>query len=161
MWSGPKGASVQERLDRAQDAKKALLERFKKQPGPGDKEYEERQAQLKAVADARREREELRVKQKAEEAVRRAEEARLKAERDVREAKEAADRAIREAAEAAERKARRGDRIRRPGEVRGGGAQDRTGQGAARRPQSREEKEEARAVGSRWSAASLMTTHRR
>ena len=29
MWSGPKGASVQERLDRAQEAKKALLERFK------------------------------------------------------------------------------------------------------------------------------------
>jgi hypothetical protein len=56
MWSGPKGASVQERLDRAQEAKKALLERFKQQPGPGDKEYDERQAQLKAVADARRER---------------------------------------------------------------------------------------------------------
>ena len=42
MWSGPKGASVQERLDRAQDAKKSLLERFRKQPGPGDQEYEER-----------------------------------------------------------------------------------------------------------------------
>ena len=50
MWSGPKGASMQERLDRASEAKKALLERFKKQPGPGDKEYEERQAQLKKAA---------------------------------------------------------------------------------------------------------------
>ena len=30
MGSGPKGASVQERLDRQTEAKKALLERFKK-----------------------------------------------------------------------------------------------------------------------------------
>jgi hypothetical protein len=106
MWSGPKGASVQERLDRAQEAKKTLLERFKSKPGPGDKEYEERQAQLKAIAEARQEREILREKQKAEDAARRAEEARLKAERDVREAKDAAERAVRETAEAAERKAR-------------------------------------------------------
>jgi hypothetical protein len=52
MWSGPKGASVQERLDRQVEAKKALLDRFKKQPGPGDKEYEERQAELVAIAEA-------------------------------------------------------------------------------------------------------------
>jgi len=96
MWSGPKGASVQERLDRAQEAKKALLERFKKQPGPGDKEFDERQAQLKAVAEARRERELLRAKEKAEAEARRIEEARLKAERDAREAAEAAERAVRE-----------------------------------------------------------------
>ena len=106
MWSGPKGASVQERLDRAQEAKKALLERFKQQPGPGDKQYEERQAHLRAVAEARREREELRLKQKAEAEARRAEEAKLKAEREAREAAEAAERAVHEAAEAAERKVR-------------------------------------------------------
>ena len=106
MWSGPKGASVQERLDRQNEAKKALLDRFKKQPGPGDKEYEERQAHLKAVAESRREREALRAKQKEEEAARRVEEARLKAEQEAREAEEARLRAIREAQEAAERKAR-------------------------------------------------------
>src|SRR6185503_14756855 len=104
MWSGPKGASVQERLDRAQDAKKSLLERFRQQPGPGDKEFEERQAALKAVAEARREREEKRAKEKIELEARRVEEARLKAERDAREAREAAERALREAAETAERK---------------------------------------------------------
>ena len=65
MWSGPKGASVQERLDRQNEAKKALLERFKKQPGPGEKEYEERQAHLKAVAEGRREREALRARSPA------------------------------------------------------------------------------------------------
>ena len=65
MWSGPKGSSMQDRLDRSAEAKKTLLERFKKQPGPGDKEYEERQAQLKAVADARRQREEERAQHTA------------------------------------------------------------------------------------------------
>src|SRR5260221_332763 len=79
MWNGPKGASVQERLDRAQEAKKALLERFRQQPGPGDKEYEERQAALKASADARA----------AKEAAERAE----------GEAVEAAERKLREEAE--------------------------------------------------------------
>src|SRR5689334_5069566 len=101
MWSGPKGASVQERLDRQNEAKRALLDRFKKQPGPGDKEYEERQSHLKAVADARREREVLRAKQRAEEAARRIEEARLRAEREAREAEEARLRAMKEAQEAA------------------------------------------------------------
>src|SRR5919206_182208 len=73
MWSGPKGASVQERLDRQNEAKKALLDRFKKQPGPGDKEYEERQAELKAIAEARRARQEERARQKAAEEAARAE----------------------------------------------------------------------------------------
>ena len=106
MWSGPKGASVQERLDRQNEAKKALLDRFKKQPGPGDKEYEQRQAHLKAIAEGRRERELIRAKEKAEEAARLAEEARLRAEQEVRAAEEARLRAIREAQEAVERKAR-------------------------------------------------------
>ena len=101
MWSGPKGASMQERLDRAAEAKKALLERFKKQPGPGDKEYEERQAQLKAVAEARRQREEARERQKAAEEAARAEAARLKAEADAKAAQEAAEKAAKLAAEEA------------------------------------------------------------
>src|SRR5206468_9621298 len=99
MWSGPKGATVQERLDRAAEAKKALLDRFKKQPGPGDKEYEERQAQLKAVAEARRQREEARARQKAEEDAARAEAARVKAEADAKAAQEAAEKAAKLAAE--------------------------------------------------------------
>ena len=106
MWSGPKGASVQERLDRAQEAKKALLERFKKQPGPGDKEYEERQAQLKAIAEARRQREECapsrRPKPKRGAPRKRASRPSAMRARP----QEAAERAVREAAEAAERKAR-------------------------------------------------------
>ena len=101
MWSGPKGASVQERLARAAEAKKALLERFKKQPGPGDKEYEERQAQLKAIAEARRQREEARERQKAAEEAARAEAARLKAEADAKAAQEAAEKAAKAAAEEA------------------------------------------------------------
>ncbi len=35
MWSGPKGSSMEDRLDRAQEAKKALLERFRSSPEPG------------------------------------------------------------------------------------------------------------------------------
>src|SRR6266496_4268855 len=73
MWSGPKGSSMEDRLTRAQEAKKALLDRFKTAPKPGDAEYEEQQAKLKAIAEARREREELRARQKAEQEARRAE----------------------------------------------------------------------------------------
>ena len=85
MWSGPKGASVQDRLDRQNEAKKALLERFKKQPGPGDAEFEKRQAELKSIAEARRQREEERERRRVEEEARRVEQARVKAERDARE----------------------------------------------------------------------------
>src|SRR4051812_37654525 len=87
MWSGPKGSSMEDRLTRAQEAKKALLERFKTAPKPGDAEYEEQQAKLKAIAEARREREELRARQKAEDESRRAEEARLKSAREAEEAR--------------------------------------------------------------------------
>src|SRR5215212_10249342 len=99
MWSGPKGATVQERLDRKNDAKKALLERFKKQPGPGDREYEERQAQLKAVAEARRQREEARVAQKAAEEAARAEAALLKALEEAEARRKAAELEAKKAAE--------------------------------------------------------------
>ena len=44
MWSGPKGSSVEDRITRQNDAKKALLERFKSAPKPGDSAYEEQQA---------------------------------------------------------------------------------------------------------------------
>ena len=93
MWSSPKGATVQERLDRAAEAKKALLERFRSAPKPGDAEFEEKQAHLKAIADARRQREELRATQKAEDEARRAEQARLKAAADAKAAQEAAEKA--------------------------------------------------------------------
>jgi hypothetical protein len=101
MWSSPKGTKVEERLERAAEAKKALLERFRSAPKPGDAEYEAQQAKLKAIAEERRQREELRAKQKAAEDARRAEEARLKAEREAEEARIAAEKAAREAAEEA------------------------------------------------------------
>jgi len=101
MWSGPKGSSMQDRLDRSAEAKKALLERFKKQPGPGDKEYEERQAQLKEIADARRQREEERARKKAEEEAARAEEESARAEEEMLRAEEEAARAEQEARRAA------------------------------------------------------------
>jgi len=57
MWSGPKGASMQERLDRAAEAKKALLERFRSAPKPGDPAYELEQSlaveeRMEMTADA-------------------------------------------------------------------------------------------------------------
>ena len=72
------------------EAKKALLERFKSQPGPGDKEYEERQAQLKAIAEARRQREDAAREAEGRRGGRRAEAARLKAEAEADAAREAA-----------------------------------------------------------------------
>jgi hypothetical protein len=101
MWSGPKGATVQERLDRAAEAKKALLERFKKQPGPGDKEYEERQAELNAIAEARRQREDARDRQKAAEEAARVEAARLKALDEAETRRKQAEEEARKAAEEA------------------------------------------------------------
>jgi membrane protein involved in colicin uptake len=104
MWSGPKGSSVEDRITRQNDAKKALLDRFKSAPKPGDAAYEEQQAKLKDIADARREREALRAKQKAEEEARRIREAKQKAEREAEEARVAAEEAKRLAEEEATRK---------------------------------------------------------
>ena len=70
-------------------------------PKPGDPVYEEQQAKLKEVAEARRQREETRARQKAEEDARRAEAARLKAEREAEETRKAAEEAARVAAEEA------------------------------------------------------------
>src|SRR3954469_4271821 len=101
MWGSPKGSSVQDRLDRAAEAKKALLERFRSAPKPGDPQYEEKQAQLKAVAEARRQREELRAKQKAEEEAARVEAARLKALEEAETRRTQAEEKARSAAEEA------------------------------------------------------------
>jgi predicted ribosome quality control (RQC) complex YloA/Tae2 family protein len=98
MWSGPKGSSVEDRITRQNDAKKALLERFKSAPKPGDTAYEEQQAKLKDIAEA------LRAKQKAEEEARRIREAKQKAEREAEEARKAAEEAKRLAEEEAARK---------------------------------------------------------
>ena len=99
MWSGPKGSSVEDRIARAQDAKKALLERFRSKPGPGHPEYEARQAELKAVAEARRQREEARARQKAAEEAARIEATRVKSEAEAEAARKAAEQAARLAAE--------------------------------------------------------------
>src|SRR5215210_8252696 len=99
MWRSPKGTKVDERLSRAAEAKKALLERFRSAPKPGDPEFEAQQERLRQIAEARREREELRAKQKAEEEARRAEEARLKTAAEAKAAREAAENAAKAAAE--------------------------------------------------------------
>ncbi|MGP2491001.1 DUF6481 family protein [Mesorhizobium sp. PUT5] len=75
-----------ERRNAANEAKKALLERFKARPAADDPQVLARQAERKAILEAR--------------AVREAEKQRLRQEKLAR---EAAERAVREAAEAAAR----------------------------------------------------------
>ncbi len=70
MWSGPKGSSVEDQITRAQDAKKGAAGAVRSAPKPGDEAYEEQQAKLKAIADARREREEQRERARVAEAAR-------------------------------------------------------------------------------------------
>ena len=48
-----KGADFNERQSAAANAKKALLEKFKAKPGPGDPDFEARQAERLAAAQAR------------------------------------------------------------------------------------------------------------
>ena len=81
--------SFAERRDAANSAKKALLERFKSKPAPDDPAVAAKQAERKAILEAR--------------AVREAEKARLKQERLAREAEERAR--LAEEAEAARIKA--------------------------------------------------------
>ena len=82
-------------------SEEALLERFKSAPKPGDAGLRGAAGEAEEIAEARREREELRAKQKAEEEARRAEEARLKAEREAEEARIAAEKAAKVADEEA------------------------------------------------------------
>jgi hypothetical protein len=93
-----------ERKEAAANARKALLARFKAAPGPDDPGYQERQAELKRVAEAREARiAERRAAMAAEEA-RKAEEARAAA---AAAAVAAAEAAARARALAAEQKAAR------------------------------------------------------
>jgi len=85
-----------DRLGKSNDAKKAMLQRFKAQPGPDDPEVLRKRAEREAIARARDERLATR------EAERRAEAERIAAEIAAREAAEAKDRAEREAREAIE-----------------------------------------------------------
>lgn len=113
---------VFERRSAANDAKKALLERFKSRPGPDDPEVQARMAQRQAILEAREkreiEKEKLRQERLAREAIEKAEReaaeelARLEAEQQAmaeakaREADEN-ERIARLLADEAERKAKR------------------------------------------------------
>jgi membrane protein involved in colicin uptake len=65
---------LNDRLETSQKAKQALLEKFRSRPGADDPEFMKRQAERRAIAEARAERE------AAKEAIRRAEAERLAAE---------------------------------------------------------------------------------
>jgi hypothetical protein len=96
-----------ERLTRAADARKAALEKFRARPGPDDPAVLERQAELKAIADAREVRAAERAAARAAAAAKAAAEAAaLLAEEKARAAEEKA----RAAALAAEQKAARDSR---------------------------------------------------
>jgi hypothetical protein len=78
-----KGVDFNERQSAAANAKKALLEKFKAKAGPGDPEFEARQAERLAAAEAR----DARQRAAREKAAREAEAARvakLKAEEEAR-----------------------------------------------------------------------------
>jgi hypothetical protein len=92
-----------ERRNAAADARKALVDKFKARPKPDDPAEIERQAKLKAIADAREARIQARIAER--EAARKAEEARIEAERRAREIAEA-NRAAEEARRQAETAAR-------------------------------------------------------
>jgi hypothetical protein len=92
-----------ERQRAAQEAKKALLSKFKSAPGPEDPAVQARLAERKRIADARAQRE---AEREAERQAKLAEEARLKAEREAAEAAAEAERlAALEAEKAAQREA--------------------------------------------------------
>ena len=102
---GFKSPDHNQRRTNADEAKKALLEKFRAAPGPGDPAYEQRQAERAAVQAARLARETEREQARKADEARRAEEARLEAERRAQAEREAAELAARTAAEEADREA--------------------------------------------------------
>ena len=88
-----KGSTFKDRAEAAADAKKALLEAFKKRPSPDDPDFQARLAARHAVMQARDQRAAERQRQRHEE------ETQAKAEAEAR-AKAEADDAERKAAEA-------------------------------------------------------------
>jgi uncharacterized protein DUF6481 len=120
---GFKDPKLDDRQRTALDAKKALLDKFKSQPGPGHPEYEARKKEREAVLAARAEREAAKVAEALEkerlaeierqEAARRLQEEldrkdRERAEREEREADEEAAKKSERDAKYAARKARTG-----------------------------------------------------
>lgn len=120
---GFKDPKLDDRQRTALDAKKALLDKFKSQPGPGHPEYEARKKEREAVLAARAEREAAKVAEALEkerlaeierqEAARRLQDDldrkdRERAEREEREADEEAAKKSERDAKYAARKARTG-----------------------------------------------------
>src|SRR5262245_459769 len=108
---GFKDTKLEDRQRAAMDAKKALLEKFKAQPGPGHPEYEARKKEREAVIAARADREAARlaeVKEKERQAeIERQEAARRLQEELDRKDRERTEREDREKEEEAQKKAGR------------------------------------------------------
>lgn len=102
--SGFKEPGFTDRQKAAQQAKQALLNKFRAQPGPDDPEVARRRAEREAIAANRAKIKQERETKKAEEARREAEAAAAEAGRIAREKEEAA---ARQAALEAEQKAKR------------------------------------------------------
>jgi hypothetical protein len=102
--SGFREPGFADRQKAAQQAKQAILEKFRAQPGPDDPAVKQRQAEREAQASARAQAKEAR---EAEKAAKKAEDERLAAEAAAQLAREKEEAAAREAALEAERKAAR------------------------------------------------------
>jgi hypothetical protein len=102
--SGFREPGFADRQKAAQQAKQAILEKFRAQPGADDPAVKERQAEREAQAAARAKAKEAR---EAEKAAKKAEEERLAAEAAAQAAREKEEAAARETALEAERKAAR------------------------------------------------------
>jgi hypothetical protein len=98
---GYKEANFSDRLKAQGEARKAALEKFKAQPGRDDPQVAAREAERRAISEARD------ARQAEKKAAREAEEARLAAEKAALEAEEAAKRVADEAALEVERQAAR------------------------------------------------------
>ena len=124
---GFRDPKLEDRQQAALDAKKALLEKFKSQPGPGHPEYEAKKKEREAVIAARAEREAAKVAEQQEkerlaelarqEAARRLQEEldrkdRERIEREEREEEEEAQKKAERDAKYAARKARRQEALR-------------------------------------------------
>jgi hypothetical protein len=111
MNMGFKDPKLDDRQRAAMEAKKALLDKFKSQPGPGHPEYEARKKEREAVLSARAEREAAKLAE-AQENERLAELARQDAARKLQEELDRKDRerAEREEREAEEEAAKKSER---------------------------------------------------
>src|SRR3954471_11414986 len=104
FMSGFREPGFADRQKAAQEAKRAILDKFRAQPGPDDPAVKQRQAEREAQAAARAKAREAR---EAERAAKKAEEERLAAEAAAQLAREQEEAVAREATLEAERKAAR------------------------------------------------------